>query len=436
MKRIVLVAVLVLSARTASAQGTALSLTLEEALARGAANSYRIAELQARSEGAEAAEAGRRAASLPTIGVNAGYTRTNHVDEFGVSVPGQPPRIIYPDVPDNFRTRLDLQWPIYTGGRTDALARAARAEREATGEDLAAARADLRLEITRAFWALVTAGETERVIARSLETLTAHVRDLRNRLDQGLIPPNDVLTAEAQQSRERLLTIESRNTRAAAEADLQRLLGIDEPGTITPVVPEGETPVVSDAGALVEAAKAARPERRALEDRIGGAQARADAARAGSLPQVAVAGGYDYGRPNARIFPRVAEWRSSWDLSVNATWLLWDGGRRRADEAEADAAVRAARSRVGEFDRQVTFEVRQRVLDVESSRAAIEAATDGVRAANEARRVVGERFAAGVATSTDVLDAEVALLQAGLDRTRAVASARLADARLARAVGR
>ncbi len=436
MKRMVLVAVLVLSARTASAQGTALSLTLEEALARGAANSYRIAELQARSEGAEAAEAGRRAASLPTIGVNAGYTRTNHVDEFGVSVPGQPPRIIYPDVPDNFRTRLDLQWPIYTGGRTDALARAARAEREATGEDLAAARADLRLEITRAFWALVTAGETERVIARSLETLTAHVRDLRNRLDQGLIPPNDVLTAEAQQSRERLLTIESRNTRAAAEADLQRLLGIDEPGTITPVVPGGETPVVSDAGALVEAAKAARPERRALEDRLGGAQARADAARAGSLPQVAVTGGYDYARPNARIFPRAADWRTSWDVSVNATWLLWDGGRRRADEAEADAAVRAARSRVGEFDRQVTFEVRQRVLDVESSRAAIEAATDGVRAATEARRVVGERFAAGVATSTDVLDAEVALLQAGLDRTRAVASARLADARLARAVGR
>ena len=161
-----------------------------------------------------------------------------------------------------------------------------------------------------------------------------------------------------------------------------------------------------------------------------------DAARAGSLPQVALAGGYDYGRPNARIFPRAAEWRSSWDLSVNATWLLWDGGRRRADEAEADAALRAARSRVGEFDRQVTFEVRQRVLDVESSRAAIEAAADGVRAATEARRVVGERFAAGVATSTDVLDAEVALLQARLDRTRALASAHLADARLARAVGR
>ncbi len=50
--------------------------------------------------------------------------------------------------------------------------------------------------------------------------------------------------------------------------------------------------------------------------------------------------------------------------------------------------------------------------------------------------MVGERFTAGVATNTDVLDAQTALLQAELDRTRALASARLAEARLARAVGR
>ena len=56
--------------------------------------------------------------------------------------------------------------------------------------------------------------------------------------------------------------------------------------------------------------------------------------------------------------------------------------------------------------------------------------------ATEARRVVQERFAAGVATSTDVLDAQVALLQAELDRTRALATMRLALARLDRAVGR
>jgi len=59
-----------------------------------------------------------------------------------------------------------------------------------------------------------------------------------------------------------------------------------------------------------------------------------------------------------------------------------------------------------------------------------------VRAAAEAHRVLGERFAAGVATNTEVLDAQTAMLQAELDRTRALSNARIAEARLARAVGR
>ena len=68
--------------------------------------------------------------------------------------------------------------------------------------------------------------------------------------------------------------------------------------------------------------------------------------------------------------------------------------------------------------------------------AAIEAAGVGVKAAAEARRVIAERFNAGVATNTEVLDAQTALLQADLDLTRARASAELANARLQRALGR
>jgi outer membrane protein len=431
-----LVLLLVLWPVRATAQTTA-TLTLEDAVARGLANSERIAELEARSAAASATVDGRAAGRQPILSLSGGYTRTNHVTEFGIPAPGAPPQIIYPDVPDNYRTRLDVQWPIYTAGRVDALERAARAEHEATGEDLAAARADLRLEITRAFWALVTAREAEQVVRRSLESIDAHVRDLRSRLEQGLIPPNDVLSAEAQQSRQRLLAIEAANQRGVAEADLQRLLGVDSPAPIEPAATlelPGPAPT-GEADALVAQAHGQRPERRALEDRASAARERIAVARSESLPQVAVSGGYDYARPNPHIFPRSSLWEDSWDVSVNATWSLWDGGRSRANRAEAAATARAAESRIRDFDRQVTFEVRQRRLEVDSSRAAISTAADGVLAAAEAFRVVGERFNAGVATNTDVLDAETALLQARLDQTRALANARLADARLARAVG-
>jgi outer membrane protein len=107
-----------------------------------------------------------------------------------------------------------------------------------------------------------------------------------------------------------------------------------------------------------------------------------------------------------------------------------------ADRAQAAAGARAASARLADFDREMTFEVEQRRLEVDSSRAAIVTADDGVRAATEAHRVVGERFRVGVATNTEVLDAETALLQAELDRTRALANARLAEARLECALGK
>jgi outer membrane protein TolC len=108
----------------------------------------------------------------------------------------------------------------------------------------------------------------------------------------------------------------------------------------------------------------------------------------------------------------------------------------RAEIAEASANRRASEERLKDFDANVAVEVQQRVSDLLSAEASIAAAEVGVKSAAEARRVLAERFSAGVATNTDVLDAQVALLQAELDRTRAQATAQLAAARLERALGR
>jgi outer membrane protein TolC len=418
----------------AAAQDAPLRLTVEEAVRRADENSGRVAAARARADAAEAAQAGRAAADRPAVALLGGYTRTNHVDEFAIAMPGSAPRLLYPDAPDNYRARLDLQWPIYTAGRIAALERSAGAEREAAGFDVEAARADVRLETIRAFWALVTAEQTQQVLARALERAGAHVGDLRSRLDQGLIPPNELLSAEAQRAHERVLAVEAGNLRDTAEADLRRLIG--EPGArrIEPVAP-ADPPPAPEAAGDVDAGRR-RPEWRALDRRVAASREREAAVDAAGRPQLALAGGYDYARPNPRIFPRLDEWRGSWDASVNVSWSVWDGGRRSAERAEAAAGTRALVSRAADLDRDIAFEIDARRLEVQSAYAAIPAADEGVRAAVEARRVVQERFDAGVATSTDVLDAATAVLQAELDRTRAVANARLAVARLERALGR
>lgn len=417
----------------------AVALTVQEAIERALAASHRIAEAMAREQGAAAAIRSRQLADHPTVSVSGGYTRTNHVDEFGVPQANGTLRVIYPDVPDNYFSRATLQWPIYTAGRVDALVRAAEAEARAATAEVDVARADLRLEVARTYWALVTATESVRVVQEALARADAHLADVRSRFDTGLIPPNDVSAAEAQRSRQELQLIEARNVRSSMLEDLRRLTGIA--GEIAPAEPltAGVDVPAAAAGASAAAPRTPpidRAEQRALSERIAASEERVKAIDAGRKPTIAFNASGDYANPNPRIFPRSAIWRTSWEVGVVANWTLWDGGRVAAEKVEAAATTRALQARHAEVSSQIATDVRQRQLDIESARAALVTAAAAVRSAAEARRVVGERFAVGVATSTEVLDAQVALLQAELDRTRAFANIKLAEARLERALGK
>ena len=421
------------SAQAASADALSLRLTLEEAIARAQAESHRLADLRARQAAAAAAVEQRHAADLPIVALRAGYQRTNHVEEFGLRQPDGRLNVFYPDVPDNWLARLDMQWPIYSGGRSNALERAASAERDATQKDVESAQADLRLETTRAYWAVVTAVEAEQVVAESVRRIEAQLKDVKARFDAGFLPPNDVLTTETRLSQQRTLLIQAANQRDAARAELARLIGAPLDAVI-----QADAVLTDGAGApagSIEGA-AARAEHQALALRADAADARADAARAERRPTIALAGGYDYARPNPRIFPRKDVWQDSWDIGVNIAWTLWNGGRTAAQIGEARALAASARARLSELDTQIALDIRQRTLDLESARAQLHPADAAIGSAREARRVVQERFNAGVATTTDLLDAQVDELQAGLDRTRALAGIKLAEARLARALGR
>jgi outer membrane protein TolC len=423
--------VLLVCARPASAQDTpAIPLTLDQAIQRAIDHSHRLVEAEARGAGARAAVQSSEAAEKPNVFFTAGYLRTNFVEEFGVPQPDGATRVIYPDIPDNYYMRASMQWPIYTGGRTDALIRAAEAEASAAAADIEVARADLRLEVTRAYWALVTATDTVRVVEQGLTRADAHLRDVRSRFDNGLIPPNDVSAVEAQRAREEMLLIEARNREQSTLEDLRRLTGVA--GQIIPAEPLQS---VADITAPMDTA-GQRAELVALDRRIEAADDRAAAIVAGRRPTLSFITAADYANPNPRRFPRAELWQTSWEVGVSGSWTLWDGGRVAADTAEAEAAARALRARHADVSALIDSEVRQRRLDLDSARAALVAASAAVTSAADARRVVNERFNVGVATSTELLDAHLVLLQAELDRTRALANIRLAEARLARALGR
>jgi outer membrane protein len=414
-----------------------LTLSLADARARALETSHRLAEARAREAATLAGVDSRVAAEKPLVTASAGYTRTNHVLEFVVPSPTGAPRVLYPDVPDNYRTRLDVQWPIYSGGRTDALVRAARVEAGAATAETAVARADLRLEVSRVFWAVVTGSATVTVLEQAVSRADANVADARARLTAGLVPPNEVASAEAQAARQRMLLVEARNLRDVSAADLARLVGAGPGQQVEPrAALEDAVAPVAARDALASEARQQRAERKLIEQRIDLAGASRAVAEAARRPQVAVAGGVDYARPNPRIFPRADRWDESWDAGVSLTLSLWDGGRSAAEIAQASFQGEAARQRLLEFDAGLSVEVTQRSLEIASGQAAVAAADEAIRAATEARRVVGERYRAGVIAQSEVLDAELVLVQVQLDRTRALAGVRLAEARLDRALGR
>ena len=412
-------------------------LSVNDAINLALKVSHRVGEVEAHEDAAKANTSGRAAAGNPVLSLLAGYTRTNHVEEFAMPIAGKGLVVIYPDVPDNWRTRADVQWPVYTSGRVGAATKAAELEQQASNKDVSTAKADLRLDATRAYWSLVTATAVVRVAEDALALVEAHLHDVQALRSAGIAAPNDVLTADARASRQRVLLIEARNNRDVADADLRRVTGIGAAERIE-LTDALEAPA-RDFGAvdgLLAEAKKARPERQALQLRVDSLGQQRTAAAAGTKPVVAVGAGVDYANPNPRIFPRSPEWNESWDVGFNVTWPLWDGGRTKADVAQVGASQRAIVERLGEFDTQLEFEVRQRQLDLAASVASIPAATEQVASAAEARRVVTERFKAGLASNTDVLDAQQDLVVAELERTQALAAVRLAEARLDRALGR
>lgn len=439
MTRMGLLAVVCLLAAQPVVAQPAVSLTIDEAVARALAHAPRLAEVRARERAAEATRAAYEAAGRPSVSALTGFVRTNHVDEFGLVQPDGTRRIIFPDIPSNYRVRAEIGVPLVTGGRVDALVASAEAERRAVAAESASVEADIELETVVAYWTLALARARVDVLEQAQRRADAVVSDVAARVETGLLPPNEQLSAEAQRARQRVQLIEAQNAAAVAEAQLARLVGVEPGQPIDPTTPvAGDMTIageVGDPSVLAREAARRRAERQALGDRAAAAEAAARAAAAALRPQLTALAAIEPARPNARFVPRVDEWNTSWDLGVTLSWSLFDGGRSRAERAAALARAEAIRAAMDDFDAAVDVDVRARQADVAAARAGLAAAAEAVAAAREARRVVGERFEAGVATTTDVLDADVALLEAELEQTRLAVALRIGQARLMRSAG-
>lgn len=412
-------------------------LTLSEALERARTNSPRLNELEAQRRAAEAGLAGARAERMPRVDLSGSYARNSDVPELSLSVPGLGTRTIFPNIPNTWRAHAGVSVPLWTSGRIERGITAADRQLQAAGLDLTTADSELTLETRGAYWSLVTARESARVLAEAVRSFEAHLESAQDRFDFGVAARNEVLAVQVELDRAELSRLSAENAAEVANANLVRLTGLPPETRIEPT-----EPLTAPAGpqeeteALVTAALDARPELAALQQRIAAARAAADIQRATNRPQAGFSFGYDYARPNLRILPLRDELEGTWSAGVTVSLNAFDGGRTAAAVAQAEARADALEQQLESIRQGLRLEVTSRLLDLRNARALLAVTERSLESARENLRVASDRYREGVIPSSELLDAETALLSVGLDQTEAATRIQIALARLERAVGR
>jgi outer membrane protein TolC len=438
-----LVNLLVVWCHGSASAGEPPTLTLHQAFEALDAHNLAMAEARARVAQARAAIGQASSALLPTVMAAGGYTRNSDEAKVGLGglfqALGQPTP---PGIPGTLYIQPIGAWTVSGSVRVPLLAPSAWADRaaaqagsEAARSTVEAVRLQLRAALAQAAWAGAAAEEVVAASERAVAVAEEHRQTAARMAEAGETAPLSVLKADTEVSKR-----ESDLVRAKAELDRARLalgvlLGRAEPVRVLPAAPAVER--VSGAGgpgpreALIGEALAQRPELRADAARVRASQAQTLSARLRVLPQLsgsAMAFASDMPYPTGK--------KDGWRLTLEATWLLFDGGarssRRAQTEAETEAAHAAAESAQLAISQEVADAAREVGVTAERLRLAEKQSNFAREAAASAKRT----FEAGVAGSLDVLDANDRLFQSEVALADARGRLGIARVALAKALGR
>ena len=439
MNRLAFVVVtLILGIPLAAAQDAS-PLTLEQAISIGKDRSNTLRASQARARVSDARANEVDAALLPSVKVDASYRRLSNVPSFSVAlpIPGFTPIAVFPNIPDNYVLHASVQQPLFTGFRLSSNAKAAELQSEAGQLDVRNDETDLIIQITSAYWGLYQSREVKRSIDENVTSLETYERDVHNLMNAGMATRNDLLRIQVQLSNARLGQIDAANDMQVAEMSLNLALGrpVNTPVEIASQ-PRGivDTAVGTSAG-LLASALTRRPDIAAMQTRIDASRAGVTAANAGWWPQLSLAANYYYSNPNQRFLPAMKQWNDSWDVGVQLQWDVWNWGTTKAQAEQAEAGLEANQAVFDQMKQNVALEVERTSLAAARAAQKVEVAKLGVAQAEENSRIMGDKFRSGLATSSELLDANVALLQARTNLTGSLAEQEITAVRLQKALG-
>ena len=418
------------SAASGPASSEMLSLTLDEALRRGLRNN-----LGSLSQGAAVLQAqGQRVVAksglLPTVNAAASevFEREN-LRTLGVNFPGFPiPTAVRFNYIDG--RAAELNQSVFDLVRIKNL-QSASANLKASLQSARNARDLVVLAVGGSYLQLVATQSRIAAAQAQVESSRAVSQQAADRFHAGLAARLDAERAQVQLQTDQQRLRSLQGDRDSQKLQLARVIGLPL-GQVFNTADEYHYTPVSDltVDSALQRAFQTRSDLLAATSGVRAAEEGLKAAHAERAPQVTVQGSFG----GAGVTPSNHA-TSVYQVAGTVTIPLYEGGRIHGDVQQAQATVQQRRAELENARGQVDQDVRQAFINLNSAADQVGVAQSNVTLSHDSLQQSRDRFAAGVADTVELVQAEQTVVQADNDYITAVFEHNLAKISLARAMG-
>jgi len=413
------------------------TLTLDEAIDLGLYNSKQLKINQAKIEEATAAAKEAVEKRLPDAKASASYLRVNAVNvdlktkNNSGSGGGTTPPVEQPKVSQALYGLVNVSLPIYTGGKIRYGIESSKFLEKAAMLDAESDKEEVIQNTIEAFANLFKAKTAVRLVQENLNEAQLRTKELAGMEKNGLLARNDLLKAQLRESNMEFNLSDAENSWQLANVNMNLMLGLP---TATELVLDTANLGKKDDGRVLDdflnAARANRKDLEAIDLRKKAAESGVKSAKGDLYPSLALTGGYiGLDIPDFLSIP------AAMNVGVGVSYNIGSLWKNKAKVQQAEARVKQFTFTEALMDENMQLEVNRSYLGLMTNRKKIETSAKAVEQAEENYRIVKNKFDNSLATTTDLLDADIAQLQARMSYTLSRADAFVAYHKLLQTAG-
>ncbi|HBS59988.1 MAG TPA: transporter [Firmicutes bacterium] len=331
---------------------------------------------------------------------------------------------------DSYTAKLSVSLPLYSGGKLEGALGQAKANKVYYEKGYEKTKQQLVKDVTEAYFSILQAKDKVKLSEESVADMQSHLNNTQAFFQAGTVPKSDVLRAEVELAQNKQNLIKAQNSYNLAIAALNNLLGLDYRNEIVIKDTLTYSKVDVNLDQCIQTALVKRPEITQAESQIQAADEGIKVAKSGRHPTVSLSGAYGW---SGTEYPPPDD--DSWSVMVAAELNLFDSNVTKAGVSKAKANKAEAESAFRQTTDNITLEVKQSFLNMREAEERIQTSLKAVEQAREDLHIAEVRYAAGVGTNIEVMDAQVALTQAKTNYTEALYDYNVGKASLTRAVG-